>query len=305
MKKTIAVTAAFLLSCSAMTVNAVAAEENDAKVYVTISDGSALVLAQEEVTLTDADSDGALTINDALFIAHENRFNGGAAAGYASTEGDYGLMLNKLWGIENGGSYGYYVDNKAANSLADTIDGGEYINAFVYSDTTSWSDTYCYFDKNTAEGEQGEELTLTLKKAAFDADWNPVELPVEGAGITINGKATRFITDAEGKVTVTLYDCGSLTLSAHSNDETLVPPVCVVDVKEKEAPTEETTTTTTSTTTTETAASTSSAESSASGSNASAEGNAPATGDNGTGIAVAVLGAAVAAAFAAKRRNED
>ena len=68
-----------------------------------------LELANSEVTVTDIDGDGALTINDALCAAHESYFKGGAAAGYASEMSDYGLMLTKLWGIENGGSYGYYV----------------------------------------------------------------------------------------------------------------------------------------------------------------------------------------------------
>ena len=304
MKKTIAVTAAFLLSLSAMSVNTVAAEETDAKVYVTISDGNALVLAQEEVTLTDADGDGALTINDTLFIAHENRFDGGAAAGYASSEGQFGLMLNKLWGIENGGSYGYYVDNKAANSLGDTIEGGEYINAFVYSDTTSWSDTYGYFDKHTAEGTEGDELTLTLKKAAFDENWNPVELPVEGASILVNGKATSFSTDAEGKVTLTLLESGSLTVSATSSSETLVPPVCEVEVEANADVTTEVTTTAETTTSRSTGTTPRTAESMDSR-DIQVDDSSPATGDHGTGIAVAVLGAAVAVAFAAKRRNED
>ena len=88
-------------------ITAFAAETPQAEVYVTIADGSGqLVLAQEAISVTDTDNDGVLTINDALYAAHEAKYDGGAAAGYASSVGQYGLAMDKLWGTENGGSYG-------------------------------------------------------------------------------------------------------------------------------------------------------------------------------------------------------
>ena len=57
------------------------------------------MLAMEKITVADNDGDGALTINDALYAAHEKAFTGGAAAGYASVQSDWGLSLSKLWGI--------------------------------------------------------------------------------------------------------------------------------------------------------------------------------------------------------------
>ena len=63
-------------------VQAFAAEE-PVTVYVTIANGS-LVMTQEPVTVTDIDKDGSLTINDALYLAHEAKYQGGAAAGYGS-----------------------------------------------------------------------------------------------------------------------------------------------------------------------------------------------------------------------------
>ena len=317
MKKTIALASALMLTCSAVCMNAFAADETESKVYVTIADGAGkLALAQEEITLTDVDSDGALTVNDALIIAHNAKFEGGAEAGYASSEGQYGLMLNKLWGTENGGSYGYYVNNKASNSLGDTLSDGDYINAFVYKDTTGWSDTYCYFDLNKTEADKDTELTLTLSKSAYDANWNPVTLPEEGASILINGEATSYITDAEGKVTIKLENVGTNVISAVCEKDNLVPPVCIAEVK-GEADTDATTTTTTETTTTETeteSETTTTTETeeapevdSAEEEDASyqEESTIPATGDNGTGAAIAVLGAALAAAFVFRRRNEE
>ena len=57
----------------------------ETKVRVTIvGENGEIVLAAREVAVTDADSDGALTIDDALFSAHETAYDGGAAAGYAT-----------------------------------------------------------------------------------------------------------------------------------------------------------------------------------------------------------------------------
>lgn len=207
------------------------ASADTAKVYVTISDKDGkLVLTQEEITVTDADKDGYLTINDSLYCAHEAKYEGGAEAGYASAYGDYGLSLNKLWGTANGGSYGYYVNNKSAWSLGDTVETGDYVKAFVYTDLTAWSDTYCYFDVHTITAEVGKEISLTLSAAGYDNDYNPIVLPVEGANITLNGEKTTFTTDKDGKVTITVDEEGAYIISAVSDTQVLVPPVCKATV---------------------------------------------------------------------------
>ena len=209
------------------------AEKTDetADVYVTIADDKgALALTQEKITVTDIDEDGALTINDALYAAHEAKFEGGAAQGYSSSEGQWGLSLDKLWGVENGGSYGYVVNNKSAMGLTDAVKAGDYINAYIYTDLTAWSDVYCFFDVNTLAISEDAEFTLTLSANGYDADWNPVVNPVANATITLNGVATEYKTDAEGKVTLKIADAGNCVISATSESQTLVPPVCVATV---------------------------------------------------------------------------
>lgn len=214
----------------------VSAAESDlaASVYVTISDGSgALALAQESIAVSDIDGDGKLTVNDALYCAHEAKFNSGADGGYASVESDWGLSLQKLWGIENGGSYGYYVNNATVMDLSAEIKSGDYINAFVYSDLTAWSDQYCYFNVNAAAANVGDEFTLTLTAASYDADYNPISVPVIGAAITINGTTTEYITDENGSVTIKLENAGTFTISAVSESETLVPPIAVLSAADQ------------------------------------------------------------------------
>ncbi len=227
-------TAAFALVLMLATMGLTAfAEDAAADAYVTISDGNGnLVLIQEKITVTDIDGDGTLTINDALYCAHEAKFDGGAEAGYTYYEGAYGLALDKLWGVENGGSYGYCVNNASAFGLADPIKNGDHIQAYCYTDLTAWSDTFSFFDISTSNAEAGEEITLTLSASGYDESWNPVTVAVADAKITANGEATEFTTDAEGKVTLTLDKAGTYVISAESETMTLVPPVCTVTVKD-------------------------------------------------------------------------
>ena len=243
MKKFLSITVAvfMLMSALSLTVFGTEVSPESADVCVTVSDGSGkLVLVQEKISATDKDGDGKVTVDEALFAAHEAKYEGGAYAGYASAETAYGVSLMKLWGDESG-SFGYYVNNASAMSLADEVKDGDHINAFIYTDLVTWSDTYCFFDKYTVNAEEGEEISLTLKYAGYDASWNPVVLPVEGAVITIDGAATEYKTDAEGKVDVKLDKAGDIVISATSETMTLVPPVCkaavaakaVVDVTEE------------------------------------------------------------------------
>ena len=84
--------AVLVLSSAAINVSANTTEN----VFVTIADENGkLALARVAVTVSDIDADGAITINDALYAAHETFYEGGAEAGYASYTGDYGLSLSK------------------------------------------------------------------------------------------------------------------------------------------------------------------------------------------------------------------
>lgn len=234
MKKILSVITTLLIAACVMGLTALADSNSSAEVFITISDENGkLVLTQEKITVTDMDNDGKFTLDEALYAAHEAKFPGGAAAGYKSSVTSYGLSLDKLWGTENGGSYGYYVNNISSNGLADEVKAEDYINAFVYTDLNAWSDTYCYFDKNSASIEQGEEVSLTLTACGFDSNYNPITFPVEGAKITLNGALTEYTTDAKGKVTFTLPDAGEYVISAVSDSVILVPPAFKTSVAAK------------------------------------------------------------------------
>lgn len=230
-KKLMAVSTALAMSFTLTAFPVSALTPIYAQVFVTISDKDGnLVLTQSPVNVTDIDNDGSLTIYDALYQAHETYYEGGAEAGFAAEQSQYGLSLAKLWGTANGGSYGYYVNHQAANGMTDSVQNGDYLNAFVYTDLTAWSDKYSFFDKNTACISWEDSLTLTLSMAGFTEDWLPVTLPVENAVILINDEETELKTDAEGKVTIPAETAGKYVISAKSDTLTLVPPVCTITV---------------------------------------------------------------------------
>ena len=194
--------------------------------YVTVTNGQGeFCLAQEPIEVSDMDGDGVLTVYDALYCAHESKYEGGAEAGFGAEDMGYGPSLTKLWGEDNGGSYGYYVNNAGCDSLANPIEEGVHVQAYAYQDLENWSDQFTFFE--VAE-ENGTALTLTLNGIGFDADWNEVVSPVAGAAITVDGADTGLVTDENGRVTLDISESGAHIISATSADAVLVPPVLAI-----------------------------------------------------------------------------
>lgn len=225
MKKFLALLICLLLACPALA-EAPASQE----VFVSITDGEgALVLAYVPVTVTDADGDGVLTICDALIAAHAAHHPDGAE-GFAVVPSQYGLSMMKLWGVENGGSYGYCLNDASAWSLADPVAAGDHVKAYAYTDLVAWSDAYSFFAAPAAEAVVGAQVPLTLSAAGYDEAWNPITLPVAGAVITVYGVETETVTDEAGQAAVSFAEPGVYVISAVSETMTLVAPVCIVTV---------------------------------------------------------------------------
>ncbi len=187
-------------------------------------------IAHTPITVTDRNEDGSYDIDEVLYSAHELYYDGGSESGYASEVTPYGLSLTKLWG-DDSGTFGYYKNNKSTSSLADIIENGDSLYAFVYQDKTYWSDTYTYFEANTASSEKGQPLSLKLNKLGYDENWATVVLPVENATITIDGNDTEYKTNSEGIVEITFENAGSFVISAKS-DYTIAPPISIITVTE-------------------------------------------------------------------------
>lgn len=206
---------------------AATADSLEISVYVTVTSGK-IDLALKKITVTDIDGDGVLSVYDALYAAHEDAFEGGAEEGFATSDTSFGKAISKLWGFENGGSYGYYVNHAMAMSLADEVSEGDTVSAFAYADTLGFSDTYCYFNMDFARVKVGETVSLVLYAAGFDENWESVVLPVKDAVITVNGEETGWSTDGEGRGAFTLDKPGPYLVSATLAGQAIVPPVCAV-----------------------------------------------------------------------------
>ena len=203
----------------------------DAVVYVSISVEGKIVAPSVPVLVSDLDGDGGFNVDEVLTCAHDQLYPGGAAAGYASSVGDWGLAIDMLWG-DTSYAFGYYVNNTMAWGLSDPVEAGGSVYAFVYADKEFYTDTYAYFDQTDAVAVGGA-MTLTLYAGSFDEDWNVVFAPCAGATITIDGAVTEYVTDENGQVTVNFDEAGSYLISAVSEDAILVPAICKVTAEEK------------------------------------------------------------------------
>ena len=239
MKKTI-VTLILLAMMIPLASGFVFAEEKNIDVFVSISDENGdIALAMERITVSDSDGDGVVTLNDALLTAHDEKYEGGADAGYSTDTGDWGLFITKLWGVENGGSYSYAINDSLSATLASPIKSGDRIFAYVYTDLVNFSDRFSYFDRSLVQASVGDEIRLRLFGLVADANWNFVPEALSGAQITVNGEKTDIFTDSDGYFTLKAEGSGRVVVSANSEDVTLVPPVCIIELPEIEVKNDE------------------------------------------------------------------
>lgn len=196
-------------------------------------DENKTLMAEVPVHAVDLNDDGKIDIDETFKAMHETYCPGG----FESSVGQYGLSVNKLWG-DTSGSFGYYVNNNSAWSLADEVKTGDSVKGFIYKDGTTWSDQYSWFDVNKCNAAVGKDVTLSLKTYEFDENWNTIVKPYEGAvlgTVAADGTFTAFsnvVTDANGNATISFDKAGTYVVSAKAPEgaRTIVSPVCIVTV---------------------------------------------------------------------------
>ena len=230
MKKAIVFGLTVAAVCSCCKCAAIAKAADSAEVYVTISDKNGkIAVAQEKICVTDINNDGRLTLDDALYLTHESAYNGGADKGYKSSKTEYGTSLEMLWGAENGSGFGYYLNSKSALSLDDEVKNGDFVDAFIYTDTESFSDTYTFFENRIIESEIDEKFDLKLFSAGFDENWQPITSPVPNVVIMIDGVETEYHTNENGVAEIAVKNSEKHIISAKSDEKIIVAPICTVD----------------------------------------------------------------------------
>lgn len=228
MKKIISVLVIGVLLLTSLSITVFAQKEKSENVYVSVAVKGETVVFLEQVKVKDEDFDGKITVNDALSATHKKYYNG--SQGYYSYESPYGLSLGKLWG-DDSGNFGYFLNNTSCLSLLDEVKEGDFLYAYVYKDSETFSDVYSFFDFNFKSANQGETVTLTLFASGYDSNWQPVTTQVQDAVITVNGEKTLVKTDSSGRAELCLEKAGEYRISAVSDKQVLTPAVCVVNVK--------------------------------------------------------------------------
>ncbi len=225
---------------------------SDKGVLASASDGSAVV--RKEVTVTDLNSDGILTYDEALVAAHK-AYN--SADGYKTEaySGSYGseISVTKLWGVQTGSSLFYLNGSALTSHVGDTeqsvVKTGDDLYAAILQDTTYYSDRYASFDADTKEVKAGEDVTLTLTAGGKGAAAVPVGTWNNGSFTALEGKTT----NENGQVTVSFDQAGTYLVTAkgtvkdtvttdwstgatEEKDCPIMAPSCILTVTEASGP---------------------------------------------------------------------
>lgn len=189
----------------------------------TTADGKAAIGLP--VTVTDRNSDGILTYDEALVALHETYCPGG----YEISEG----FVEKLWNVTTTpvGSYYFLKNNvdphKGVADKSNVVAQGDKLYCCVFTDEENWSDAVCYFTQTEVAAQAGKAFTLNLQGGSSMAvgGYNPGNLAGAQVGIWKDGKFTAIdgaVTDKNGNVSLTLNKAGTYIISASGEVQTQI-----------------------------------------------------------------------------------
>ena len=202
--------------------------------YVTVTNAGALATGKDGTQMASVAievPEAGTTVGEVIKALHKGYSKGGEAD-YATSQGQYGEQIDKLWGVENGGAYGYYINGNMAMGLTDPVKAGDTVDVFVYKDTTAWTDAYTRMSLVKAEG--GAAVVKVEYIAGFDANYAPIFKELANAKIyKVEGKKltdTGVVTGEDGTATINLK-AGSYILAAINTDGTYTVSAVRVTVK--------------------------------------------------------------------------
>lgn len=180
-------------------------------------------------------------IDDALSAAHALYHKKGLKSYASSGTPSWGLSLDKLWN-DTSYNFGYQVNggSEPVMNLEHKIEDGDYIDAYIIESNFPDSEAYTTFEERLIDTTAGEVFSLTLVEMGYDADFNAVFTPCEGATLTINGTNTEIVTDSNGYAEIIIDNAGTYTVSAQKTKTVgnktvtaIVAPSCTVAVTER------------------------------------------------------------------------
>lgn len=196
----------------------------DVIVYMTVSKQGVLasandesVMANKEVTVTDVNSDGFLTFDEALIAAHKE-YN--TEDGYSTPRG----AVVKLWGEETQNTL-FFINGIGLSMgvKVDTIKEGDYLVASINKDGAPYyADWYTQFDLSQKEIEANKEFVLNLQghygMAYTEEDMQMTPVGDASIGIWEDGEFISLEdkkTDADGNVTLCFDEPGIYYVTAN------------------------------------------------------------------------------------------
>ena len=206
-----------------------------ADVSVSVSDKGGIELSHAEVTAYDRNADGKIDIDEVLYAAHEEFYDGGAAQGYASASSEYGAYITKLWGDESG-NFGYYVNDKMSMGLSDEVLEGDHVYAYITANAYPNNDAYAFFDTYELPATAGGSVTVKLNyQSGYDESYNPVFSGFDKAELTAyaNGEKAEGFTYksiGNGAYELSFDRAGEYTVAAAAENNAIVPAVCKITV---------------------------------------------------------------------------
>jgi hypothetical protein len=205
------------------------AAENSVDVHVTISQDQ--VVLDQDITVTDTDGDGRLTSTDALRIAHDLYFPGGAPQGCDEEMGF-------IWGLRGE----YFFSNYSAGETTDPElhNPPEKRRDLKDGDRLFWEAGHMYTEAYIprllhpeqylvdSAVPQGTEVIVIVDHLIPNQQ---IDDPGANMEITLNGEKTGIFTDGHGWATVPLNKAGGCEIGVAS-DALGIPSdaVCYVNV---------------------------------------------------------------------------
>ena len=226
-----------------------AADNNSITVYVSVSKDGAFVTGKNDTGIAYVPvevTSATPTINDVFTelhtdYYHKDHYNGDSTTPYQADAG----WITYFWG-EKAPAISYYLNNRSASGLNESVEDGDYLSAFFYTDIESWSDCYTYFSESEKTVAVKSDVTFTLNKVYYDYSTNSsVSSAIDGTDGTYltlntvesNGDLSNALVepltiDGNGQFTYQFETAGTymLTCSGSVSGNFAVPPLCKVTV---------------------------------------------------------------------------
>ena len=162
-----------------------------------------------------------VTFLDAMVALHQQMYGDD----FAKDPGKYLVLggydnITRIFGEDNS-NLSYLINNKFPTDLAgnmttcsnSAVKDHDVLNIFFYGDTKNYSDTYLYFADSQIQQKETGEVSLTLMKNGYDANWNLVSTPFEGGKVVLTDSEGKQVaegtSDKDGVVTFTIAEEGS------------------------------------------------------------------------------------------------